>query len=250
MAENEVKDEKGASNGMSRRAFVAGVGGVGAAAVLGGGLIKHVAFADDPYMAPPAEGYLVVDPKRCAGCASCMLACATVHEGVSDIGLSRIQVIANPFGRFGVEDTIVQEQCRQCPHPFCAEACPTGAMHAEITNGNTRQVDTDKCIGCERCIEACPFTPSRVQWNPRERSAQKCDLCQNTPFMTEDGGVGGVQACVAVCPTHAIEYVTEMPTQDDSGYQVNLRKDSAYWKTFNMPTEDDGSFAPAPPAEG
>jgi Fe-S-cluster-containing hydrogenase component 2 len=40
----------------------------------------------------PSKGYLVVDPKKCAGRIACMLACSMVHEGKSAPSLSRIQV--------------------------------------------------------------------------------------------------------------------------------------------------------------
>ena len=29
----------------------------------------------------PSKGYLVVDPKKCTGCCTCMIACSMVHEG-------------------------------------------------------------------------------------------------------------------------------------------------------------------------
>jgi protein NrfC len=118
-------------------------------------------------------------------------------------------------------------------------------MHADPDNGNVRTVDQAKCIGCERYIEACPFTPSRVQWDPKKRKAQKCDLCKDTPYMTEEGGVGGQQACVAVCPTRAISFVSDIPAQTDTGYQVNLRDDNVAWALLGLPTEDDGTYAPA-----
>ncbi|MBN2840248.1 MAG: 4Fe-4S dicluster domain-containing protein [Coriobacteriia bacterium] len=243
MADNDIKTTEG--TGVSRRQFLVGVGGVGAGALVGGFVVKGLFLPDKVFAVPAAEGYLLVDTKKCAGCASCMLACSLVHNGVGDIALSRIQVQNNVFGGFGSVDSIVQEQCRQCPHPYCAEACPTGAMHADPDNGYTRTVDQAKCIGCERCIEACPFTPSRVQWDPKKRKAQKCDLCKDTPYMTQEGGVGGQQACVAVCPTDAITFTTEIPVQSDNGYRVNLRGTNTAWALLGLPTNDDGSYAPA-----
>ncbi|MHB1019732.1 MAG: 4Fe-4S dicluster domain-containing protein [Coriobacteriia bacterium] len=242
MADN-IKTTEG--TGVSRRQFLVGVGGVGAGALLGGFIVKGFIMPDKVFAVPAAEGYLLVDTNKCAGCASCMLACSLTHNGVGDIALSRIQVQSNVFGPFGSVDSLVQEQCRQCPHPYCAEACPTGAMHADADNGYTRTVDQAKCIGCERCIEACPFTPSRVQWDPSKRKAQKCDLCKDTPFMTEEGGVGGQQACVAVCPTDAITFTTEIPVQSDSGYRVNLRDTNTAWALLGLPTQDDGTYAPS-----
>jgi len=242
MADNDIKTTEG--QGYSRRQFLIGAGGVGIGALAGGFMVKSFFLPDSVFAVPASEGYLVVDTHKCAGCASCMLACSLVHSGETSLSLSRIQIINNVFAAYGQEDGVVQEQCRQCPHPYCAEACPTGAMHADPDNGNVRTVDQAKCIGCERCIEACPFTPSRVQWDPKKRKAQKCDLCKDTPYMTEEGGVGGQQACVAVCPTRAISFVSDIPAQTDTGYQVNLRDDNVAWALLGLPTEDDGSYAP------
>jgi protein NrfC len=247
MADNEKKVPEAAADGMSRRQFVTGVGGAGVGLVLGGLLVKGFILPEEVIAIPASEGYLLVDTKKCAGCASCMLACSLVHSGECNISLSRIQVIANPFGKFADPGSIVQEQCRQCPYPPCVDACPTGANHADPETG-VRIIDPAKCIGCERCIQACPFTPSRVQWNPKTKNAQKCDLCKDTPYMTEDGGPEGQQACVAVCPTRAISFTKDIPVQTDAGYQVNLRKDSPAWATLGFPQGDDGEFTLAPVA--
>lgn len=252
MADTDIKNADGPGKDFSRREFLTGVGGVGIGAIFGGFLVKGIFLPEEVFAVEASGGYLLVDTKKCAGCASCMLTCSMVHSGESNISLSRIQVLSDPFGPFGEETSLVQEQCRQCTYPACVDACPTGAMHADANNGFARTVDEGKCIGCERCINACPFTPSRVQWNPTERHAQKCDLCKDTPFMTQEGGVGGVQACVAICPTGAISFTTEVPIQGDAGYRVNLRDGNATWATLAMPTRDDGTYAPtaAAPASG
>lgn len=241
MADDIKSTETGGERGYSRREFVVGVGGAGLGAVLGGFIVKGFLLPDKVYAIPASEGYLVVDTKKCGGCASCMLACSMVHSGESNLSLSRIQVMNNVFAPF--PGGIVQQQCRQCPYPACLDACPTGALHADAENGNVRAIDPGKCIGCERCINACPFTPSRVQWDPKGRKSQKCDLCADTPYMSADGGPGGMQACVAVCPHKAISFVTDAPVQTDKGYQVNLRNGNGSWATLGFPTMDDGSFA-------
>jgi len=172
---------------------------------------------------PACEGYIVVDPKKCCGCQTCMMACSLVHEGKINTKLARIQVIQDPYGHY--PDDIDVHQCRQCVFPECFAVCPVpGALYIDTKNGNVRRVDKSKCIGCQLCVTACPFTPSRVVWNSEKGVAQMCDLCIDSPYWSEKGGPGGKQACVEVCPMEAIKFTYEIPTQiGDSGYKVNLR---------------------------
>jgi len=218
---------------VSRREFLTGIGGAGMGAVIGG-LAVNALWVDDRVFAVEASGgYLLVDTMKCAGCETCMLACSLVHLGRSNPSLSRIQMVKNPFGQFPSDTD--QVQCRQCPYPSCVDACPVGAMHVDPANAFVRRVDAAKCIGCERCVNACPFTPSRVQWNFEDRTAQKCDLCADAPYWNEDGGPAGKQACVESCPMKAITFTTAIPMQNDAGYDVNLR--NAHWATLALPTD-------------
>lgn len=233
MADN---DTTATGSGVTRRQFVTGVGGAGVGLVLGGLLVKGFILPDHVVAIPASEGYLLVDRVKCATCASCMLACSVAHYGRANPSLSRIQVANDPFGLF--PNDVAQNQCRQCPYPPCVDACPTGANHADPETG-VRMIDPAKCIGCERCVHACPFTPSRVQWNFEDKHAQKCDLCKDTPYWDEEGGVGGEQICVQVCPHNAISFTKDIPVQTDAGYLVNLRRDDA-WGSLGFPVSDDG----------
>jgi protein NrfC len=173
---------------------------------------------------PRSQGYLVYDSKKCSGCCSCMLACSLVHEGESNLNLSRIQIVQDPL--LGFPEDIDINICRQCVYPVCVEACPTGACHVDTEHGNVRLIDETRCLGskCRQCFNACPFRPSRVIWNFEKNVATKCDLCLNTPFWKTKGGPGGTQACVQACAFKALKFVDKTPEQRGNvGYDVNLR---------------------------
>ena len=170
---------------------------------------------------PLSEGYILVDSKKCQGCQSCMMACSLVHEGEANLSLARIQVMQNILRNWPDDIKIVQ--CRQCANPLCVQACPTGALYIDAANGNIRAIDESKCDGCKLCIDACPYMPSRIIWNPGTGKVIKCDLCLNTPYWDETGGPEGKQICVEICPQKAIKFTREVPNQrDDAEYDVNL----------------------------
>lgn len=223
----------------TRRNFLKSLGVVGIGGILAGSGISAFLLPNDVYAFETSEGFLLVDTKKCAGCETCMLVCSLAHNGSANKSLSNIQIKKNPLGCYPNE--IGQNQCRQCEDPGCVKACPTGAMHVDKET-NIRCVDAEKCIGCESCVEGCNYTPSRVQWNFEEKHTQKCDLCTNTPYWNEEGGPNGKQACVSMCPVAAISFTKELPTQDDSGYIVNLRNE--HWAKIGFPMDDEGMELP------
>jgi len=163
-----------------------------------------------------------------------MLACSLTYEGVTNPSLSRIQIIQSSFKPFPEDITI--SICRQCANPLCVKACPTGALRVDGDHGNVRIVDETLCDGCRACIEACPYTPSRIIWNPERNVATKCDLCAGARYGMEEGGPDGKQACVEVCPMRAITVVNKVPRQrGDEGYHVNLRNE--HWAWLGYPTD-------------
>jgi protein NrfC len=217
-------------NSILRRDFLIGSGAAVAAGALSGYAPHSAAAALSQTATSPAKtayaastGYLVYDSRLCLGCQSCMFACSMTHEGEGNPSLSRIQIIrdAPSFTKYPYD--IVMSVCRQCVSPLCVQNCPTGACHVDAANGNVRMIDDSKCIGCQRCLAACPQRPHRTIWNPAKRKSTKCDLCANAPNWNEKGGPTGKQACVEICPAKAIKLVKEAPSQTDiAGYDINL----------------------------
>jgi len=153
-----------------------------------------------------ARGLVVADPTRCVGCRRCELACTEFNDGKSAPETARIKVRRNlNFGPSGLYDgqrgfgdwgtgLIVQEFCKQCPHPVpCADACPNGAIEVKPPV-NARIIDPAKCTGCKVCLKACPW--EMISFDPATNKATKCFLCDGRP------------KCVDACPAEALRYVS------------------------------------------
>jgi protein NrfC len=227
----------------SRRDFLT-IGGAAVAAqaimvATPSGRTKAVAAEADPVSYPESQGYLVYDSKKCIGCTTCMLTCSLVHYGEQNLSLSRIQIMQDSFGKF--PNDLQMAPCRQCVTPPCVINCPVGAAFIDTENGNVRRIDEDKCIGCQKCLEMCPQQPHRTVWNHLKGVSTKCDLCIDTPYWNEKGGVNGKQACVEACPMKAIKFVRTTPDQKETeGYDVNLRNDN--W--LNLGLVDSATVVP------
>jgi protein NrfC len=230
MAESKEAGEKKEKK-VLRREFLVGSGAAIAAGALTVSMPESAAAALTQATTSPmakssyaaSTGYVVYDSRLCLGCQSCMYACAMTHEGEGSLSLSRIQIVrdAPSFTKYPYD--IVMSVCRQCVSPLCVQNCPTGACHVDEVNGNVRMIDQSKCIGCKRCINSCPQRPHRTVWNPAKKKSSKCDLCANAPFWSKQGGPGGNQACVTICPAKALKLVKEPPSQTDvAGYDINL----------------------------
>lgn len=215
---------------ITRRNFLMGTGTFVLVASVCGAFIlpgKMLVMAD-------AEGFLLVDLKKCQGCGTCKMACSLAHSGKASFTLSRVQIQQDSFQNW--PDDIYMAVCRQCKDAPCVQACPVSANRPDPKNENVRIIDPHRCIGCRQCIEACPYTPKRLQWDPMTRKAQKCDLCRDTPYLGEKGGPGGTQACVKSCPVGAFKFSREMPDQKrEDSYQENLRGPA--WAKLGMSVE-------------
>jgi protein NrfC len=222
--ETIAEDDSGLGKNCSRREFIGGLGSVALAGAFGGFRVGELSVY------PVSGGYLQIDHTECAGCTSCMAACSLVHEGKVNLSLARLQIIKDDLAPF--PNDITMHQCHQCTDAPCVAVCPTGALSVDAAHGNVRSIDQTMCIGCKTCLTGCPFTPDNLQFHPltsgvgaasgtvhaEEHIMQKCDLCTNSPFWSRTGGVGGSQACVAVCPAGAIKFVTDI----SAGYDIDM----------------------------
>lgn len=86
---------------------------------------------------------------KCIGCFSCMLICAGVNRKDHSIQKSCIRIRTSG----GLSGKFICIVCQTCREPACAEECPTGALR--LRKGGGVLLSVDKCIGCQRCKNAC-----------------------------------------------------------------------------------------------
>jgi len=87
----------------------------------------------------------------------------------------------------------VPKLCNHCSNPPCVQVCPVEATFS--TEDGVVLVDTERCMGCGYCIQACPYGARYL--HPVTRTADKCTFCYHRIQR------GLLPACVEVCPTQA-----------------------------------------------
>ena len=176
---------------ISRREVVKKAGvGVAAAATT----VAAPAAARATVMPKGAKQYgMVIDVRKCVGCHACTVACKTEFE--VPLGATRSWVEYVEKGTFpDVTKSFLPRLCNQCSEPDCVSVCPTGATYKRAEDGIV-VVDSDICIGCKYCMQACPYDARFI--NPTTGTADKCDFCLHRVEQ------GLVPSCVNTCQGNA-----------------------------------------------
>jgi anaerobic dimethyl sulfoxide reductase subunit B len=142
------------------------------------------------------------DAQICTGCKTCMVACKDKNNLGAGIRWRRVveycggEWMKRPDGTFqqDVFAYYISMSCNHCKDPICVESCPTGAMIQDEQGIVT--VDPDRCMGCRYCEWSCPY--SAPQFNFSTGQMSKCDFCR------DELDAGRLPACVASCPTRAL----------------------------------------------
>ncbi len=131
-----------------------------------------------------------VDLDKCTGCRLCMAVCGLIHgsEGRIDPSLSAIRI---NFDQYERKDKVLV--CYQCQKAPCVSVCESGALYLEE---GIVKYDASLCIGCDKCLEACPFGVI-FPFPGDEKKVIKCDLCVNY----------SVRYCEEACPVQAISLI-------------------------------------------
>ena len=163
------------------------------------------------------ENSFYYDGSLCIACRSCQVACkqwnnlpgekttffaaAGGYQNPSDLSPKTwtLMKFHEVMEKNGVNWFFRRHHCFHCTEAACIEVCPVEpkamTRHPEF---GTVYVDEDKCIGCEACVEACPYGVPHV--DEETEKSRKCTGCFDR---VSDGRL---PACAKTCPTQAIRY--------------------------------------------
>lgn len=136
------------------------------------------------------------DQQACIGCRTCQIACKDKND--LKVGMLFREVKSFETGTFPEARTYhVSATCNNCANPACVAVCPVGAMYIDEEDGTT-QHDDDLCIGCQMCVNSCPYGVPK--FDEELSISRKCDSC------IELRANGEQPACVASCVMRALEF--------------------------------------------
>ena len=208
---------------ISRRQLLGRIGG--GAGTLAAAALVPIHFDADAASARPSTQHqwaMVIDLRRCDGCAKCTEACQDAHHLPKSFEWIKVSTLKNKRGqRF-----FMPRPCMQCENAPCVRVCPVAASYHDPTG--VVLVDQDRCIGCRMCMAACPygaryFNESAPEYaNPfgtrptpefpvpqQKGTVGKCMLCVHK---TADGML---PACIDACSMYALylgDLVTDVAT--------------------------------------
>ncbi len=186
---------------------------------------------DDGGGSVPPKWAMLVDLNKCIGCAACVMACKIengTQHGVywcnlhykEEVGISAYS------DKMQMRRKFRPYACHHCRNAECMKICPTGATH--YLEDGTVTVDMDVCIGCHKCVDACPYQARMFNYkdplkNPaysivepyrsaeeiltpfemRNASKHKFHTAEKCVFCKDRRAKGEQTACVETCPTRA-----------------------------------------------
>ena len=122
---------------------------------------------------------IFIDLNTCAGCGACVMACKAKNATPRDVWWCN--VASTETGTYpDAKKRVMPFACNHCKNAPCVEACPTGATHQ--TDEGIVLIDQDVCIGCKKCLEACPYEVRHyIEKDPAETPYWGDDF-ELTPF--------------------------------------------------------------------
>lgn len=186
-------------------------------------------------MKPQQFGFQV-DLSRCVGCRACEMACDRQHPEMEK-GFRHVEPLADGLRARG----FLTLGCNHCASPECIRVCPEHC-YDKLRNGVVIH-HRERCIGCGRCVGACPFEAPRI--NEQTGKAEKCDFC------FERLKEGKQPVCVEICSVGALKMIVlDDDMVDFADYPivrytrpsirfVAARRPKCFWRIKGKETHDE-----------
>ncbi len=161
-------------------------------------------------LADGAKRAILFDAALCIGCRQCVQACKDWNEHEREAAFEIAPdnwITMLPPVLEGLSPIWARNSCMHCDYPICAAVCPVEAI-TKYDEGPV-VIDKDKCIGCEYCVNACPWHV--IAFDDIAHKASKCTMCADriaadaTPF------------CVQACPVGALDFGAASAMADKAG---------------------------------
>jgi tetrathionate reductase subunit B len=137
---------------------------------------------------PGRRWAMLVDIRKCIGCQACTVACIMENRVPEDSFRTFVSTYEVSDGaKAGI--AMLPRLCNHCSEPPCLPVCPTGATFRQ--HDGTVVVDSDRCVGCAYCVQACPYDARYI--NHETGTADKCTFC------VQRTAAGLLPACVETC---------------------------------------------------
>lgn len=163
----------------------------------------------------------VVDLRRCVGCRTCTISCKS--EFNVPLGSWNAVIKTVDWGTFpNNRRAFVPRLCNHCAGesekgvPPCVEKCPEAKSGERMKMGDVRYrtgatykrpdgmilIDMDLCIGCYKCIDACPYGVRYIDPSVKlKRADREKDLGIGKCTFCEHRVANGIEpSCVQACP--------------------------------------------------
>ncbi len=175
-----------------------------------------------------------VDTTKCTGCRSCQSACkewnslpgeaVDFFQGPEITGPGKLSaitwnhVVFYPFVRnIPGRDSwnIVHKKCNHCKKAKCIDVCPVKAI-STVDGWNI--IDQERCIGCGKCAEECPYKVPMVSIISHDDNSGKKVISKDRAYKCNACTVNtrDIPACVGACITGALDF----------GYRLKIIKEA------------------------